>query len=183
MKTTVINKYILLYNSILYSTRFYVVMWHQILYFLQNLLIPLLLFTNKERSSSKRRMEGGIADEMYMPSFKCECFGSAASGQPPSWVHTSLTASTMNVKCHTKHENRRSLCCSSSSHQKSVSADDKSKHNKPSPSITRTNLLPLALCMSHSGGSFGYRCIAVTAIHAVCVFFCLECCTIFTLSS
>ena len=41
MKTTVINKYILLYNSI-YSTRFYAVMLHQILYFLQNLLIPLL---------------------------------------------------------------------------------------------------------------------------------------------
>ena len=57
MKTTVINKYILLYNSI-YSTRFYVVMWHQILYFMQNLLIPLLLFINKERSSSKRLMEG-----------------------------------------------------------------------------------------------------------------------------
>ena len=53
MKTTAINKYILLYNSI-YSTRFYVIMWHEILYFLQNLLIPLLLFTNKERSSSKR---------------------------------------------------------------------------------------------------------------------------------
>ena len=48
MKTTVINKYIMLYNSI-YSTgtRFYVIMWHEILYFLQNLLIPLfLLFTN-----------------------------------------------------------------------------------------------------------------------------------------
>ena len=53
MKTTVINKYILLYNSI-YSTRFYVVMSHQILYFLQNLLIPLLLFTNKERSREVR---------------------------------------------------------------------------------------------------------------------------------
>ena len=38
MKTTVINKYILLYNSI-YSTRFYVVMWQQILYFRQNLLM------------------------------------------------------------------------------------------------------------------------------------------------
>ena len=42
------------------------------------LLIPLLLFTNKERSSSKRRMEGGIADETYMPPFKCEYFGSTA---------------------------------------------------------------------------------------------------------
>ena len=77
MKTTVIYKYILLYNSI-YSTRFYVVMWQQILYFRQNLLIPLLLFTNKERSSSKRRMEGGIANETYLPPFKCERFGSAA---------------------------------------------------------------------------------------------------------
>ena len=53
MKTTVINKYILLYNSI-YSTRFYVVMWHQILYFLQNLLIPLLMFSNKESSEEVR---------------------------------------------------------------------------------------------------------------------------------
>ena len=96
----------------------------------------------------------------------------------------------MNVKCHTKHENRPSLYCSFSSYQKSVSADDKSKHNKPSPSspgqiktqqaqpfITRTNLLNVALYMSHSGGSFGYRCIAVTATHAVCVFV-LECFTI-----
>ena len=49
MRTRVINKYILLYNTI-YSTRFYVVMSHQIMYFLQNLLIPLLLFANKERS-------------------------------------------------------------------------------------------------------------------------------------
>ena len=72
---TVINKHILLYNSI-YGTRFYVVMWHQILYFLQNLVIPLLLFANKERSSSERRMEGGIADETSMPPFKCESLGS-----------------------------------------------------------------------------------------------------------
>ena len=117
-------------------TRWYVVMWHQILYFLQNLVIPLLLFANKERSSSERRMEGGIADETSMPPLKCECFGSAAQRQPPSWVHKDLTASSMNVNYHTKHENRRSLYCSSSSHQKSVSADDdKSKHNKPSPSL------------------------------------------------
>ena len=78
MKTTVvINKCILLYNSI-YSTRWYAVMWHQILYFLQNLGILLLLFANKEGSSSERRMEGGIADETSMPPLKCECFGSAA---------------------------------------------------------------------------------------------------------
>ena len=64
MKTTVINKYIqvLLHNSI-YSIRSCIIMWHQILYFLQNLVIPLLLFANKERSSSERRMEGEIADE------------------------------------------------------------------------------------------------------------------------
>ena len=79
MKTTVVNKYILIYNNI-YSTRFYVVMWHQILYFLQNLVIPLqiMLSANEERSSSERRMERGIADETSMPPFKCECFGSAA---------------------------------------------------------------------------------------------------------
>ena len=35
------------------STRFYVVMSHQILYFRQNLCIPLLLF-NKERSGEVR---------------------------------------------------------------------------------------------------------------------------------
>ena len=52
MKTTVINKYILLYNSI-YITRFYVVMSHQIQHFRQNLLIPLLLF-NMERSGEVR---------------------------------------------------------------------------------------------------------------------------------
>ena len=92
------------------------------------------LFANREGSSSERRMEGGIADETFMPPLKCECFGSAAQGQPPSWVHTGLTASSMNVKCHTKHKNRPSLYCSFSSHQKPVSDDDKSKHNKPSPS-------------------------------------------------
>ena len=40
------------------STRWYTVMWHQILYF--------LLFATKERSSTERRMEGGIADETSM---------------------------------------------------------------------------------------------------------------------
>ena len=42
-------------------------------------------------------MEGGIADEMSMRLLKCECLGSAAYGQLPSWVHTGLTASTVNV--------------------------------------------------------------------------------------
>ena len=81
MKTILISKYIqvLLYNSIIYSTWWYVVMWHQILYVLQNLVIPLLLlFANEERSSSERRMEDGIANETSMPPLKCECFGSAA---------------------------------------------------------------------------------------------------------
>ena len=54
--------------------------------------------------------------------------------------------------------------------QKFVSADDKSKHKHAQPFITRTNILALALYMSHSGGSFGYRGIAGSAIHAVCVF-------------
>ena len=36
--------------------------------------------------------------------------------------------------------------------------------------IPRTNLLALALYVSHSDSSFGYRCIAVTAVRAVCVF-------------
>ena len=77
MNTTAINKYILLYTGI-YSTLFFLVMWHQILYFLQNLvMVPLLLFTNKERSSSERRMEGGIDHETSMSPFECECFGSA----------------------------------------------------------------------------------------------------------
>ena len=44
------------------------------------------------------------------------------------------------------------------------------KTQQAQPFITRTNLLTLALYMSHSGGSFGYRCITVTATHAVCVF-------------
>ena len=56
----------------------YVVMWHQILYFLQNLVILFLLFANKERSSSERSMEGEIADETSMHPLKCECFGSVA---------------------------------------------------------------------------------------------------------
>ena len=51
--------------------------------------------------------------------------------------------------------------------QKPVSADDQSKLNKPL--IPQTNLLTQALYMSHSGSSFGYRCTAVTAAHAICV--------------
>ena len=38
----------------------------------------LLLLANNERSSSERRMEGGITDETFMPPLKCKCFGSAA---------------------------------------------------------------------------------------------------------
>ena len=66
----------------------------------------------------------------------------------------------------------------SPSPQKFVSADDKSKHKDAQPFITRTNLLTPALYKSHSGGSFGYRGIAATAIHAVCVFV-LGCLTFF----
>ena len=119
------HTHILLYNCI-YSTR-----WYAVSHVVSNSVLfaesgdTTSLFANKEGSSSERRMEGGIADETSMPPLKCECFGSAAQGQPPSRVHTGLTASSMNVKCQTKHENRPSLYCSFSSHQKSVSADDK----------------------------------------------------------
>ena len=51
------------------------------------------------------------------------------------------------------------------------------KTQQAQPLITRTNLLTLALYLSHSSSSFGYRCIAVPAIHAVCVL--EECFTIF----
>ena len=85
-------------------------------------------------------MECGIADETFMPPLKYELFGSTVKVQPPPWVHaenTGLTASTMNVRCHMKDENkRRSLYYYwSSNRQASVSADDKSKPNKPSPSF------------------------------------------------
>ena len=74
MKTTVvINKCTLLYNSIIYR-QYKMVCSHvdQILYF--------LLSATKERSSTERRMEGGIADETSMRPLKCECLGSAAYG-------------------------------------------------------------------------------------------------------
>ena len=90
MKTVVTNKCILLYNSI-YSSRWYAVMWHQVLYFSMvcshvassSVLFAesgdtTSLFANKEGSSSERRMEGGIADETSMPPLKCECVDSAA---------------------------------------------------------------------------------------------------------
>ena len=51
---------------------------NSVLFAESNLVIPLLLFANKERSSSGRRMEGEIADETSMPPLKRECFGSAA---------------------------------------------------------------------------------------------------------
>ena len=44
--------------------------------------------------------------------------------------------------------------------------------------IARKKLLTQALYMSHSGSSFDYRCIAVTALHTLCAFL-LECFTIF----
>ena len=47
-------------------------------------------------------MEGGIADETSMRPLKCKCLGSAVYGQLPSWVHTGLTASTVNIiRCQT----------------------------------------------------------------------------------
>ena len=80
MKTTVvINKCILLYNSI-YLVQYTMVCSH----LASNSVLfaksgdTTSLFANKERSSSERRMEGGIADETSMPPLKCEYFGSAA---------------------------------------------------------------------------------------------------------
>ena len=154
-------------------------MWDQILYLvlLAESGDTTSLFANKEGSSSERRMEGGIADETSMPPLKCECFGSAAQGQPPSWVHTGLTASSMNVKCQTKHENRPSLYCSFSSHQKSVSADDKSKHNKPSPSSPEPTSW-LWLCTWVTAAAASAIAASQSPQHMLCVFSCQECFTI-----
>ena len=77
MKTTVvINKCILLYNSIR-SIQYTMVCSHvssnSVLFAESGDTTS--LFANKEGSSSERRMEGGIADEASMPPLKCECFG------------------------------------------------------------------------------------------------------------
>ena len=46
---------------------------------LLQVVIPLFCFVaNKERSSTKIRMECGIADKTSMPPLKCVYFGSAA---------------------------------------------------------------------------------------------------------
>ena len=81
MKTTVvINKCILLYNSIRTGIQYTMVCSNVA----SNSVLfaesgdTTSLFANKEGSSSERRMEGGIADETSMPPLKCECFGSAA---------------------------------------------------------------------------------------------------------
>ena len=132
MKTTVvINKYILLDNSTVYTVHdgmqscgikfctFCRIWWYHFAVRQQG---GELIGATYGRRNRQRNVYASL--EVWM----------LWLGQPPSWVHTGLIASSMNVKCHTKHENRPSLYCSFSSHQKSVSADDKSKHNKPSPS-------------------------------------------------
>ena len=48
------------------------------MYLLQMIRPHLLCVANKEKGSTIRRMECGIADETSMPPFKCECFGLAA---------------------------------------------------------------------------------------------------------
>ena len=53
--------------------------------------------------------------------------------------------------------------------QKFVSADDKSKHKHAQPFITRTNILTLALYMSHSGGSLAIAA-SQAAPYMPCVF-------------
>ena len=81
MKTTVINKYILLYNSI-YIQQYTMVCSHlasNSVLFAESGDTTFVLFANKEESSSsERRMEGGIADETSMPPLKCECFDSGS---------------------------------------------------------------------------------------------------------
>ena len=146
-------------------------MRHQILYFLQNLVIPPLLIANKERSSSERRMGDGIADETSMPPLKYECFGSAAWGQPPSVVGThGLDRFLDERKTWIIGEVSTARPPATKSPFLLMTNQNTTSPAQAQPFITRTNLLTLALYMSHSGGSFGYRCIAVTAIHAVCVF-------------
>ena len=130
MKTTVINKYILLYNSccwcclhIIYSTRFYVVMWHQILYFLQNLVIP------PTRRGAPRRDLWKAESPM-----KRLCLPLSANALAVVGTH-GLGRFHDERKMSNETRNRRSLYCSSSSHQKSVSADGQIKTQQaPSPS-------------------------------------------------
>ena len=79
MKTTVIDKYILLYNSIYIQ---YTILCSHVapnsVLFAESVDTTSAVHQQAERSFSKRRMEGGIADETCMPPFKFECFGSAA---------------------------------------------------------------------------------------------------------
>ena len=74
-------------------------------------------------------------------------------------------------------EMRRSLYCSSSNHQKSVSAHDKSKHNKPSPSSPES-----ASCDSGSVHESQRQQLWLSLhrshCHTCCVRFCFECFTI-----
>ena len=146
-------------------------MWHQILYFLQNLVIPLRCSPTRRGAprSDVWKAESPTNDETSMAPLKCEWFGSAAQEQSPPWVHTGLTASSMNVKCHTKHENRASLYCSFSSHQKSVFADDKSKHNKPSPSSLEPTSW-LWLCTLVTAAAASAIAASQSPQHMLCVF-------------
>ena len=67
-------------------------------------------------------------------------------------------------------DKKRSLSCSSSGHQKSVSADDKSKHNKPSP-LSPEPTSWLGLCTRVTAAA----ALAIAAWHSppyICVRFC-----------
>ena len=92
---------------------------------------PLLLMTNQNTTSPALHHQNQPPDS-----------GSVHESQRRQ-LRLSLHRSHRNTCCvcfcfrvfyNFRGEKRRSLYCSSSSHQKSVSADDKSKHNKPSPS-------------------------------------------------
>ena len=80
--------------------------------------------------------------------------------------------------CNTKHENRRSLYCSSFSHQKSVSADDKSKHNKR-PALHHQNQLPDSGSVHEAQLRQLWLSLHRSHRHTYFVCFCLECFTIF----
>ena len=86
----------------------------------------------------------------------------------------------MNVRCHMKYENeRRSLYyyCWSSSHQKSVSADDESKLNKPSQSSPQNQTLDSGSVHESQRQQLFWLSLHCSHRRRCCVLFSLECFT------
>ena len=77
MKTTVIDKYILLYNSIYSNT---ILCSHVAPNFvlLEESVDTTFAVHRQGEELLEETMESGIADERSMPPFKCKCIGSAA---------------------------------------------------------------------------------------------------------